>query len=69
MSIKDKYIPVLDLMSELKTEKIKIWEERGTLNIRGTAKDDHGKKLILNKVNEVNIEEGWDIDIRLEVKK
>lgn len=67
MSIKDKYTPVLKLMDELEAKEIKVREERGTLIIRGTVKDENNKKLILGKAEEVNVENGWDIDIIIRV--
>ena len=68
MSIKDKYKPVLNLMAELKAEEVEIKEDRGTLNIHGSVKDEHSKKLIMDKIDEVNIYNGWDIDLNLEIK-
>ena len=68
MSIKDKYKPVLKLMGELKAEDVILKEDRGTLRIKGSVKDKHSKKLIMDKIDEVNVYNGWDIDLNLEIK-
>ena len=67
MSLKDKYQPVIELIDELGTKNVKIWVDRGFLIIRGSAKDEHSKQLIMDKVHQVNIEGGQDIDIQLNV--
>jgi hypothetical protein len=67
MSIKDKYTPVLNLMSELETKEVKVREERGILIIRGMVNDENNRKLILDKADKVNVENGWDIDIKIKV--
>jgi len=65
MSIKDKYSTVLELMSEFMATEVVVKEERGTLIIRGNVRDEHQKQLILEKADEVNVENGWDIDIKI----
>lgn len=68
MSIKDKYSTVLGLMREFMAREVVVREERGTLIIRGNVRDKHQKQLILEKADEVNVENGWDIDIKIMVK-
>ncbi|MGA7838863.1 MAG: hypothetical protein WB996_12895 [Ignavibacteriaceae bacterium] len=68
MSIKDKYSTVLELMREFMAREVVVREERGTLIIRGNVRDKHQKQLILEKADEVNVENGWDIDIKIMVK-
>ncbi len=67
MSLKDKYQPVFDLMDELDSSAIKVWVDRGTLVIRANVADVHSKGLILKKVDQVNLEKGHDIDIKLSI--
>jgi len=68
MSIKDKYSTVLGLMREFMAREVVVREERGTLIIRGNVRNKHQKQLILEKADEVNVENGWDIDIKIRVK-
>ncbi|HKJ80876.1 MAG TPA: hypothetical protein VJ954_02535 [Ignavibacteriaceae bacterium] len=68
MSIKDKYSTVLGLMREFMAREVVVREERGTLIIRGNVRNKHQKQLILEKADEVNVENGWDIDIKIMVK-
>ena len=46
---------------------MKVWVDRGTLVIRANVADPHSKELILKKVDQVNLEKGHDIDIKLSV--
>jgi hypothetical protein len=54
-------------MSELETKEVKVREERGILIIRGMVNDENNRKLILDKADKVNVENGWDIDIKIKV--
>jgi hypothetical protein len=65
MSLKDKYQPVFDLMNELNSSDTKIWADRGTLFVRARVPNSNSKELIMQKVQQVNLEKGHDIDIEL----
>jgi hypothetical protein len=65
MSLKDKSQPVVDLINELNSSETKIWVDRGTLFIRARISDSNSKELIMQKVQQVNVEKGHDIDIKL----
>jgi hypothetical protein len=65
MSLKDKYQPVFDLMNELNSSDTKIWLDRGTLFVRASVPDSRSRELIKQKVKQVNLEKGHDIDIKL----
>ena len=69
MSLKDKYQPVFDLMNELGSSEVKVWADRGTLIVRANTADARSKNLILQKVKQVNLEKGHDIDIKLSVNQ
>ena len=65
MSLKDKYEPVFNLMNELHSSDAKIEVDWGTLVIRAKVPDSHSRNLIMRKVDQVNLEKGHDIDIKL----
>jgi hypothetical protein len=65
MSLKDKYQPVVDLINELNSSETRIWVDRGTLFIRARISDFNSKELIMKKVQQVNLQKGHDIDIKL----
>jgi hypothetical protein len=69
MPISTKYHDSINLMKELGVKDLKVWEEGGSLQIRGIVKNTHDKILIVNKIEEDNDDKALDINVQLEVAK
>lgn len=68
MPLKTKYQPVLDLLNEFNAKEIHSFEERGYLVITCTVNDEHKKKMILEKIKEINNEVAHDIKVSINVE-
>ncbi|GEM_PF-2400029 len=63
MPIRTKYREVLDLIKELNGVEFKEWEDDGKLILKIKIRNKHDKKLITNKIEEVNYMHASDLDV------
>jgi hypothetical protein len=68
MSLVDKYQPVINLLNILQCKNLKIYEKDGSLNIYCVVNDPHDRRLLLEKINQVNSENAIDINYYFEIK-
>lgn len=61
MSVKSKYQPVLDLGEQLEVKDGNVYEENGTLKIKGTVKTQYEKDILWDKIKEIGGEKPSDL--------
>ncbi|MEJ2163577.1 MAG: LysM peptidoglycan-binding domain-containing protein [Robiginitalea sp.] len=61
MSVKEKYQPVLDLGEQLEVSNGDVYEENGTLKVKGTVKTQYEKNILWDKIKEIGGENPSDI--------
>jgi len=61
MSVKAKYQPVLDLGEKLEVQNGDVYEENGTLKMKGTVKTQYEKDILWDKIKEIGGEKPSDL--------
>lgn len=61
MSVKAKYQPVLDLGEKLEVQNGDVYEENGTLKMKGTVKTQYEKDILWDKIKEIGGEKPADL--------
>ena len=61
MSVKTKYQPVLDLGEKLEVQNGDVYEENGTLKMKGTVKTQYEKDILWDKIKEIGGEKPSDL--------
>jgi nucleoid-associated protein YgaU len=61
MSVKAKYQPVLDLGEKLAVQNGDVYEENGTLKMKGTVKTQYEKDILWDKIKEIGGEKPSDL--------
>jgi nucleoid-associated protein YgaU len=68
MPIKDKYLPVLKMMEEMRATEIDAFEERGALRIKGRVESEYVRDLIMEKIISIGGEGSHDVTADIEVE-
>ena len=69
MSLRDKYLPLVDLIEELKGNVLKAEEERGYFVIEGLLGSEDEIELVKRKAEKINDIKADDIKLKLEVRQ
>lgn len=69
MPLKDKYIPVVELMQRLNAEIIRAEEDRGWFVIEGRVETQEQKDLVEERARLLNDVNADDIKLNIQIRK